>query len=86
MVSRRTDPFAREVPVMLFRKEIEPYCAYCARGTRLNEGEILCIKRGIVTPDYHCSAFRYEPLKRVPPKPPKLELGSLDSEDFSLSD
>ena len=70
---------------MLFRKEIEPYCSYCARGTRLSESEIMCIKRGIVTPGYHCTAFRYEPLKRVPPKPPRLDFSTLENEDFSLS-
>lgn len=71
---------------MLFRKEIEPYCSYCARGARLNENEIMCIRRGIVTPGYHCPAFRYEPLKRVPPRPPKLDLAILENEDFSLSE
>ena len=43
-----------------------------------------CVKRGVVDSAYHCSAFRYDPLKRVPPRPVKLEQGKLKQEDFAL--
>ena len=49
---------------MLFRKDIDPRCSYCAKGCRISENEILCKKKGIVSPEYHCHAFRYDPLLR----------------------
>ena len=52
---------------MLFRKKIEPRCSYCARGGRANDHEVICAKKGIVPAESHCGAFRYDPLKRVPP-------------------
>ncbi|MGN0968996.1 MAG: hypothetical protein ACI4O3_06965 [Oscillospiraceae bacterium] len=69
---------------MLFAKKIEPRCAYCKRGTTLDEERVICLKRGVVCPGGSCRAFRYDPLKRVPPKPAALELGKLRDEDFVL--
>ena len=68
----------------LFRKNIEPRCAYCTRGSQINEEEVACVKRGVVAADHHCGAFRYDPLKRVPPRPVALETRELKQEDFSL--
>ena len=31
---------------MLFRKDIEPRCAYCAQGVRINETQVACVKKG----------------------------------------
>ncbi len=62
---------------MLFRKKIEPRCSYCARGGRANDHEVICAKKGIVPAESHCGAFRYDPLKRVPPRPAKLETEEL---------
>ncbi len=56
----------------LFRKKIDPRCLYCARGVSLDPNEVMCIKCGIVKPYGTCRQFRYDPLKRVPPKPVKL--------------
>ena len=36
---------------MLFQKNIEPHCTYCAKGTQLEGGKILCGRRGVVSPD-----------------------------------
>lgn len=69
---------------MLFTKKIEPRCAYCQRGTDLDGEQVICPKRGVVSAGGHCRAFRYDPLKRVPPKPAVLELGKLRDEDFVL--
>ena len=69
---------------MLFRKDIDPRCAYCKRGQQLNEREVACVKRGVVPVDHHCRWFRYDPLKRVPPRPASLDTGRLNKEDFSL--
>ena len=69
---------------VLFQKDIEPRCSYCQRGTKLDEDQILCIKKGVVSPGDSCRAFRYDPLKRTPAPPVTLDLGKLKGEDFSL--
>ena len=69
---------------MLFRKNIEPRCAYCKRGAAISEREVACVKRGIVPMEGSCRSFRYDPLKRVPPRPVKLETEELRQEDFQL--
>lgn len=53
---------------MLFRKNIDPRCAYCAKGSRINDEQVVCVKRGVVPASDHCGAFSYDPLKRVPPR------------------
>ena len=69
---------------MLFQKKIEPRCAYCQRGTQLDEEKMLCAKKGVVSRGGSCRAFRYDPLKRVPPPPCPLDLSGLKDEDFTL--
>lgn len=69
---------------MLFRKSIEPRCAYCHRGANLENGEVICVKKGIVSEGHHCRHFIYDPLKRKPPMPAVLDTSKLDEEDFSL--
>ena len=69
---------------MLFRKDIEPRCAYCERGTQLDEDKILCSKKGVVSPGSSCRSFRYDPLKRVPPPPVVPDFSRLKDEDFTL--
>lgn len=69
---------------MLFQKKIEPRCAYCAKGATLEEGRILCAKKGVVSPGGHCAAFCYDPFRRVPPKPSSLDTSKLKDEDFRL--
>ena len=69
---------------MLFRKKIEPRCAYCAKGSQINDEEVACIKRGIVPADHHCGSFTYDPLRRVPPRPVKLKTEKLTEEDFKI--
>lgn len=69
---------------MLFAKKIEPRCAYCARGTDLADGNVICRKKGVVTAGSSCRAFQYDPLKRVPPKPVTPDFSKLKDEDFKL--
>lgn len=69
---------------MLFRKSIEPRCAYCQRGTNLNETQVACLKKGVVSAGGHCRSFVYDPFKRVPPPPVALDTSRLKEEDFSL--
>lgn len=69
---------------MLFQKDIEPRCAYCRHGSLLNEEQVMCLKKGIVSPAGSCRRFKYEPLKRTPPKPVSADFSHLKEEDFSL--
>ena len=68
----------------LFRKNMEPRCAYCQRGQQINERDVVCIKRGVVPVEHHCWAFQYDPLKRVPHRPVALNTTKMKEEDFSL--
>jgi len=45
----------------------------------------MCRKRGVVPGGNSCRAFRYDPLRRVPPKPATLRSSFTDA-DFSLED
>ena len=69
---------------MLFEKKMEPRCSYCARGTDLADGNVACRKKGVVSASYACRAFRYDPLKRTPPKPVTPDFSKLKDEDFTL--
>ena len=69
---------------MLFRKDMDPRCAYCDKGNQINEQEVICKKRGIVPMDGCCRAFRYDPLKRTPPRPVKLNTARLSEADFTI--
>lgn len=69
---------------MLFRKDIDPSCAYCKWGQQINEREVACVKQGIMQVEEHCRRFRYDPLKRTPPRPAALNTRHLKEEDFSL--
>ncbi len=71
-------------PAMLFQKDIEPRCSYCSRGTQLDGERVLCAKRGVVAAGGNCRAFRYDPLKRVPPVPVAPDFSRLKDEDFVL--
>ncbi len=69
---------------MLFRKDMEPMCLYCAHSRELDEEQMFCIKTGIVVPNHACRRFSYDPLKRIPPQPALLNTDRFSEEDFSL--
>lgn len=69
---------------MLFRKNINPSCSYCIRGTKLDNGQILCTKKGPIEPREKCMSFQYDPLKRTPAKAKALDFSKYSKEDFSL--
>ena len=69
---------------MLFRKKIERYCAYCAFAGKISEDQMICQKCGVVPASHQCRRFRYDPLKRVPPRPAALAGSGLKDEDFQL--
>ena len=69
---------------MLFRKKIPRSCQYCAFSAKMGDEQMLCPKRGIVSTDFQCRKFRYDPIKRIPSKPKALDLSKYDNNDFSL--
>lgn len=69
---------------MLFRKKLPRDCIYCAFATKLNEDEILCIKRGVRSISKPCRKFRYDPCKRVPVKAKAPDFTEFKQEDFVL--
>ena len=68
----------------MFQTSIDPRCAYCTRGRELDQSQIICPKKGVMSAGSHCPSFRYDPLKRVPPRPAKLTGSTLEEEAFTL--
>ena len=68
----------------IFRKDIDPQCAYCEHGTTTaNKETVLCKKQGAVMQSFSkCKKFKYDPLKREP-KVVRL-LSDYKKEDFSI--
>lgn len=69
---------------MLFRKKIDRCCSYCLHGTALEEEQVLCSKKGVVSAYGKCLRFTYDPCKRVPAKPKAPDFEKFREEDFSL--
>lgn len=69
---------------MLFKKSIEPRCAYCQRAKPLEGDMFACPKKGVVHAAFSCRSFQYDPLKRQPPRPAAVDFSRLSDEDFSL--
>lgn len=70
---------------MLFNKKIEPRCVYCARGKRLNDDYISCMRFGVVSAGYHCKKFVYDPMKRIPPARKQINT-NFEPSAFSITD
>ena len=69
---------------MLFRKNITKACAYCVHGARLEDGQILCAKKGLRQENQKCFRFRYDPCKRLPRKAKALDFSRYEDTDYSL--
>jgi len=69
---------------MLFRKKIDRSCAYCRFGTALEDGQVLCAKKGIRTVEDKCFKFKYDPCKRIPLKAKAMDFSKYENEDYSL--
>ncbi len=69
---------------MLFRKRIEKSCSYCAHAANIDDGLVLCTKRGVISVDGKCRKFTYAPCKRIPKKPKAMDFHKYDEEDYSL--
>lgn len=71
---------------MLFRKKIERSCSYCAFGARLEDGAIICSKKGLMAEESSCRRFRYDPCKRMPFKAKAMDFSKFKDSDFSLDE
>ena len=67
----------------LFNTKLRPACVYCGHVESDANGELRCPKKGLVGETFRCRGFRYDPLKRVPPKPLVIAR-ELDSEEFKI--
>ncbi len=57
------------------RKALTRVCAYCEHAKTIwDEKTMLCSRKGIVSREYCCRAFAYDPLKRKPEAPRALEI------------
>lgn len=53
--------------------DIERLCELCRFSAEIQTTEdMLCEHRGVVDRDYSCKKFVYDPLKRIPKRPPEL--------------
>ncbi len=69
---------------MLFRKDLPRSCSYCVWGTKIDDTQVLCVKRGIVSDGSSCRKYAYDPCKRCPPKPKEPDFDQYKDSDFSL--
>ena len=69
---------------MLFRRNIQPCCTYCNFGMTLGFSEVACSKRGIMSEEGRCGAFRYEPTKRKPEYMRRVVTSKVREEDMRL--
>ena len=67
-----------------FRRDIEPRCAYCANGSTVSETQVICPHKGVMDCAGHCRRFRYDPLRRTPPRAAVLNAEAHSAEDFTI--
>ena len=73
-----------EVTTMLFRKKIQPRCAYCTHSTAMDDQQVKCRKKGVKDADDKCIFFRYDPTKRIPAKAKAVDFAKYEEYDYSL--
>lgn len=57
-----------------YEAEIERYCRFCEHASALSDPDrMLCGKHGVVEAGGCCRRFVYDPLKREPAPPVKLQ-------------
>lgn len=68
---------------LINRKEYPASCAYCEYG-RLSPGglSVLCVKKGIMSPEGKCRKFVYDPTRREPKVP--LAVPKADTSDYEF--
>ena len=50
----------------------------------MGEDQVVCPKKGVMAAGSRCRSFKYDPLKRVPPRPAKFSGSGLSGDDFKL--
>ncbi len=75
---------SHEVKRMLFRKNIDKFCSYCAHAGKIDDETYLCKKKGVVASSHRCRKFKYDPLKRVPARIKVKDFAKCDDMDFTL--
>lgn len=69
----------------IFKKDIEPQCAFCEHGTTIANESVLCKKAdGIMSPYSKCKKFKYDPLKRQPKVLKTVSGSEFSKEDFQI--
>ena len=57
--------------------DITPSCRYCENAAAIRDGEtMLCRQKGVVSADFVCRKYAFDPIKRTPrprPKPVLME-------------
>jgi len=67
----------------LYGNNIDPSCEFCVHGRRSSDGKaILCPKKGVMPLYHHCRKFVYDPLKRMPKRPP--DISKYQESDFEI--
>lgn len=55
--------------------ETPRYCEYCRFASSVSlTDDMLCEKKGVVSKEYSCRSFVYDPLKRVPRRLPAISV------------
>ena len=68
----------------MFSEKTAPMCMYCMRGTKMNGTDYtICKKKGVVYNAFHCRAYKYDALKRIPMRKPEIN-SEYTTEDFKL--
>ena len=68
---------------LINNKKYSSICENCFYGRLGAEGDrILCTEKGIMRPDSSCQKYKYDPLKRRPKRPKKMQ--EFTKEDFTL--
>lgn len=68
----------------LFRADIPAKCTYCSHSHPLTPQQVVCQRKGIMSAGSSCKNFRYDPLRRIPPRPKKADFSTYTSDDFLL--
>ncbi len=69
---------------MLFDPNVRPLCAYCQKGVAMEGGnDVLCPHKGIVSFNFSCRRFIYDPFKRIKKRPAPV-LQKFEEKDFTF--
>ena len=80
---------------MLFKKrrkvfsdevlDVSKICTTCKFASRLNAVEdLMCSKKGVVSPNFSCKHYYYNRLMKRPPKKRSLNSNRYSAEDFEI--